>query len=200
MDPKPCAFRDIGVKDKQPAVAEPAVAGVSAVADGQLRGGGGVRSPWAWALASGGEHDDESPTIEHTVTEIDGEWYGPVSDEDTCINFGVCCGNWGGDRQKTKVHQHMLNDIHESPGHVFCLQEATRSLCQDVRGGWDTPQDELVRYTNENRRRTATGSPAQHWLDVRGCEEGPSTAVAVRDAYVKGIRRDCFVLQDAGLD
>ena len=94
----------------------------------------------------------------------------------------------------------MLNDINESPGHVFCLQEATRSLCQDLQGGWDTPQDELVRYTNENRRRTATGSPAQHWLVVRGCEEGSSTAVAVRDAYFKGIRRECFVLQDAGLD
>ena len=49
-----------------------------------------------------------------------------------------------------------------------------------------------------NRRKKTKDSPEQNWLVVGGCEPGPSTAVAVRDAYFKGIRRDCFVLQGGG--
>ena len=95
-------------------------------------------------------------------------------------------------------HQYMKNDINEGPAHVFCFQEATQALCQDLKDGWNTPQESLVRCPESNKRKMAKDSPKQTWLVVRGCEPGPTTAVAVRDAYFKGIRRDCYVKQDAG--
>ena len=49
MEPKPCVYSDIRVKGNESVVAEPAVAGGSAVADGQLRGSGDV----VMALAAG---------------------------------------------------------------------------------------------------------------------------------------------------
>ena len=100
----------------------------------------------------------------------------------------------------------MVYDITDSPGHVYCLQEASTALCKDLRGIRRAPQSELdialrgekPRFTDENKRKTAKGSPAQHWLVVRGTDKGPSIAVAVRDAFFQVLRRDCFVLQDAG--
>ena len=200
---RPPAYSDIRKHEQQPAVAEPAVAGESAVADGQLRGCGGAVNTRGSGVDTEGGPDDESTSgaedeFENDDPEIYGEWTDPVSHEAKPPNFGISCGNWGGDRKSQAKQQYMKNDINESPAHVYCLQEATQSLCQDLKAGWHTPKGKEVRYTDSNKRKMAKDSPKQHWLVVRGCERGETPAVAVRDAYFKAIRRDCFVKQSAG--
>ena len=168
-----------------PAVAEPAVADGSPVADGQE------------APPSPRQHYP----FECTIQRLKGDWKPGTSTEHNCTNFGVCCGNggddWGDDQQ---TYNFMRDDLSESPGHVICLQEATKSLCTDLEEkAYEQPQQQVLTQTAERSRKTAQASPKQHWLVVRGCEESASTAVAVRDTYVRGLRRDCFILHDAGL-
>ena len=83
---------------------------------------------------------------------------------------------------------------------MFGLQEATAAFCEQLKAHCadDATQHAVVRFTEDMKRKIAKYSPQQHLLVVRGLEPGQSTAVAVRDSWFKAIRRDCFVLQDAG--
>ena len=149
---------------------------------------------------SPGEQDDEGPWdrgFDSAEEEVDGEWDGRV-DEKGPADFGILCANSGGDYRAEERNQRFLGTLLETPAHVICLQEASQRLCNELKLGCDQPnQIERVRLEN-NTRRIAKNSPEQRMLVVRGREDRPTTAVAVRDAHFKGVKRRFFALQDAG--
>ena len=109
------------------------------------------------ASSSGGGHDDESAReaqravkfpFENKEPAYAGDWSdGPVR-EPWPANFGISCGNWGGDKSTATQQTYMLNDVNESPAHVILLQEAGPQLLHSLKEGLgDIPQAKCVRYT-----------------------------------------------------
>ena len=73
-------------------------------------------------------------------------------------------------------------------------------FCQCLKECEDKPDDRKIRQGAGTKRLKAKDSPEQRFLVVRGMEKGRSTAVAARNSYFEGVRRECFVLQDGGAD
>ena len=111
---------------------------------------------------------------------------------------GIICGKYSFDREDVDRQQRIIDDIRDSPGQVFCFQEATDAFCQALNAPSTAQNKDLVRKRMENKRTPATLSPAPRILVVRGAEQGNSTAVTVRDVHFKAIRRDAFMLLDGG--
>ena len=56
---------------------------------------------------------------------ISGEWTDCGEDEREIVNYGIASGNWGGSFPKNQAKQDwMVEDVFETPTHVFCFQEA----------------------------------------------------------------------------
>ena len=117
------------------AVADTAVAGAAAVAVERPRGGGGV-SEHAHRGApippndddggvDGGEEEDSRGNVTYLDPVFEGKWPDTEPGPSKPANFGIACGNWGGDRHNSDTQNYMLSDIRENPCHVICLQEAT---------------------------------------------------------------------------
>ena len=98
----------------------------------------------------------------------------------------------------------MLKDINESPGAVFCLQEATPTVCEKLRNGLDTPDDDQIRLGGKRQPAKSTPESDQKWLVVAGVdaydvgEFQTTTAVAVRNSVFKCVMRNAFLLQYCG--
>ena len=94
-------------------------------------------------------------------------------------NFGIAFGNWSGYGEDPNLQDSVLSDIMTdimtNPAQVICLQDASVDLCDRLRD-----------------------QPLQRFLVVRGEDGGTTTAVAVKRHWFKAVRRDKFVLQDAG--
>ena len=71
-------------------------------------------------------------------------------------------------------------------------------FCQDLSNPIDITSAKLVRNWGNTERKEGKNAQTQRWFVVRGVEKGKSTAVAVRNWPFKGIRRECFILADAG--
>ena len=83
---------------------------------------------------------------------------------------------------------------------MFCFQEATEHFCKSLAEPEANEGQPIVRKTMWNKRTLANSSPEPHIFVVRGTERGKtSTAVAVRDSHFRAIRRDQFILHDAGI-
>ena len=74
--------------------------------------------------------------------ELSGSW-DESFDGRGASNFGVICGNWGGDWRSQRDHERMLADLHKSPGQVLVLQEACKRVCNDLQLEW-TPHTEIT--------------------------------------------------------
>ena len=155
--------------------------------------------PGRWSESSGEESssssDDEDPPsndspcigganqqegFESYKEELSGSW-DESFDGRGARNFGVICGNWGGDWRSQGDHERMLAEIHKCPGQVLVLQEASKCVCKDLQFEWTSPH-------RDNQRMFV----------VRGLENCPTTAVAARDHLFKGVKRHFFELQYAG--
>ena len=188
---------------KQAVEADLAVEG-SAVADGTLRGCGVAASPADVAVAdirgSGesfewgtpgmfeGLPDDEDIPEETKPGEFFnkvtvGEWTTHIfSAEVSPVNFGVACGNWAGHMYWDLYKNHMYWDTQQNPSDVFCAQEMEADFCRALNLGCGIGSERK-----------------QGWLVIRGAEKGKTTAVGIRrNGPFKGIRRECFVIADAG--
>ena len=151
----------------------------------------------------GDMEDDEVPTItepaEFHRKLIRGEWTSCATDDVFPFNFGIACGNWGGNYKNDQAKQeHMFWDIYQHPGHCICAQEMEADFCQELSNPTDITSAKLVRNWGNTERKEAKNAQDRRWFVVRGVEKGKSTAVAVRNWPFKGIRRDCFILADAG--
>ena len=71
-------------------------------------------------------------------------------------------------------------------------------FCQDLSNPIDITSAKLVREWGNTERKEGKNAQDKRWFVVRGVEKGKSTAVAVRNWPFKGIRRECFILGDAG--
>ena len=163
------------------------------------------------AVAGAGLQDDESNSdgddnpvegeekpVSDSKAYIQGDLYERTNPSSHDGNFGIICANYGGDRNKP-VDCRIKADICESPGHVFCFQEATEHFCKSLAEPEANEGQPIVRKTTWNKRTLANSSPEPHIFVVRGTERGKtSTAVAVRDSHFRAIRRDQFLLHDAG--
>ena len=147
--------------------------------------------------------DDEVPIItkpaEFHRKLIRGEWTSCDTNEVFPYNFGIACGIWGGIYKNDQAKQeHMFWDIVQHPGHCICAQEMEADFCQDLSNPIDITSAKLVRNWGNTERKEGKNVQTQRWFVVRGVEKGKTTAVAVRSWPFKGIRRDCFILADAG--
>ena len=134
--------------------------------------------------------DEQKPFCDGNI-EIQGEWTEP-NESELPYNFSIVCGTYGGDRRDGNVQQHIIDDIRDIPGSLFCFQEATEAFCQELRASWTSKED-------FGRRKPDSWTPEEkRLLVVRGTEKGKSTAVAVKVGVFKALRRDLFILQDAG--
>ena len=115
------------------------------------------------------------------------------------VNFGVCCGNWGGSFPSNHQKQdRMTRDVLQSIGHIYCFQEADEDLCEFLMKHRNEQPDADFRDGGRKTRIEGKVQPDHRWMVVRGPEKGSTTAVAVRTWPFKGIRRECFILADAG--
>ena len=97
--------------------------------------------------------EDTAP-FENYEKETAGSWTRKESDEVKRSNFGIWCGNRGGNPHKQKMlHEHMLCDILENPGHVICTQDMEEDVCEWLRECYDIPDDSLVRDMAHDRSR-----------------------------------------------
>ena len=112
-----------------------------------------------------------------------GEWTTDnFSAEVSPVNFGVACGNWAGHMYWDRYKNHMYWDSQQNPSDVFCAQEMEADFCRALNLGCVIGSDRK-----------------QGWLVIRGAEKGNTTAVGIRrNGPFKGIRRECFVIADAG--
>ena len=103
--------------------------------------GGGEDERWKLEEKLEGEcgdmEDDEVPTItepaEFHRKLIRGEWTSCDTNEVFPYNFGIACGNWGGNYKNDQAKQeHMFWDIYQHPGHCICAQEMEADFCQEL--------------------------------------------------------------------
>ena len=80
-----------------------------------------------------------------------GEWTPLVDDEVREVPFGFSGGNWGQIKHDSVRYRYMLSDIHESPGHVWALQEVSWDMCQDLINANDTNRVRNSDETNVNQ-------------------------------------------------
>ena len=92
----------------------------------------------------------------------------------------------------------MTKDVFQTPGHVFCFQEAEEGFCKELMVPRKNPPDEKIRNRGTMSRPEGAEKMEQKWLVVRGVEREKTTAVAARSWPFKGIRRECFILGDGG--
>ena len=105
------------------------------------RGSGWARSPGGRddegllnCANSSIDGDNEKTAFEDDVEVLDGEWDGPV-DGRPRSNFGILCGNSGGDWCDEEKNQCFIGTLLETPAHVICLQEASERLCTELKPG-----------------------------------------------------------------
>ena len=67
--------------------------------------------------------------------ELSGSW-DESFDGRGASNFGVICGNWGGNWRSQGDHERMLAELHKCPGQVLVLQEACKRVCKDLQFEW----------------------------------------------------------------
>ena len=132
-----------------------------------------------------------------------GDWTACGEHEYIKVNLGVCCGNWtGGCRYSynPQKQERMIREVLSSIGHIYCFQGAEEHLCDLLMLPRSGQPDEDFRDRGRTSRKKGKVQRDQRWYVVRGPEKGPTTAVAVRTWPFKGIRRECFILADAGDD
>ena len=141
---------------------------------------------------------DEAP-FKDFIARVAGDWVGNARIHGGDGNFGIICANYGGSRHAEWKEAHILADIFTSPGHVFCFQEADALFCKALAEPCPTNLLEKVRCQTENKRKPVPNSPQGQIVVARSPEKGQtSIAVAVRDSHFKALRRDAFMLLDAG--
>ena len=109
-----------------------AVAYATAVA-GEPRGSELARQPSAMGSDQNGEAVKQP--FRNYDAEISGEWTEPADSDYKSYpsNFGIICGKYSFDREDADRQQHIIGDIRDGPGQVFCFQEATDAFCQALK-------------------------------------------------------------------
>ena len=101
---------------------------------------------------SGSDEDDnpvegEEELFSNSNAAIQGDWSADGTNPSSHDgNFGIICANYGGDRNKP-VDGRIKADICESPGHVFCFQEATEHFCKSLAEPEANEGQPIVRKT-----------------------------------------------------
>ena len=167
--------------------------GVAETAPAHTRGNGGPLVEETGGTGSGEKAKYEEGSAQYIEKEdgpfetfeikTAGSWM--ESGHETCnrkpFNFGIVCGNWGPDSEADQAKKtHMQKDIFNHPGHVLCAQEMGEAMCTWLKGGWNKPDDGLVRDNGMSTRKQAKDSPKQSILVFSG-KENRNTRLRLRE-------------------
>lgn len=114
-------------------------------------------------------------------------------------NWGILCGNWGGNWSKDngQMQQHMDYDLKSCPCSILILQEAKPELLDHLRAPAvaGIPLDEItVGKTVRWRVR-----PTYKFVGIRGIEAKESVIICAKEGLARYLTMDLFRLREDGV-